>query len=235
MSSVYLTVAEAAEKLGISPAELVEKARRREVRGFQDRGDWKFRSQDIEKLAQQTTCRWCGAKADAGALFCETCGGELAGAPPTELQAAIAPKPQEPKAPDPESPLVFISAKSEDYDTARRYYHFLIARGVRAFLACESLPDMGRSDYRKTIDDTIDAARHMIVVTSSAANVRSRWVEWEWGMFHNEKLSNRKDGNLITVIDPEMRVADLPSTLRYYEVIPDGPDALAKVHRYVRR
>jgi hypothetical protein len=75
----------------------------------------------------------------------------------------------------------------------------------------------------------------MVVVTSSPENVRSSWVTAEWGLFVNEKRSARKTGNLITVIIGDMRIADLPPTLRYYEVIPDGPGAFEKVLNYVSR
>jgi len=131
--------------------------------------------------------------------------------------------------------LVFISSKSEDYGHARAYYEFLTERGLRAFLSCESLPALGTSDYREAIDQALDEAKHMIVVTSSATNVRSSWVKAEWGLFINEKRSDRKSGNLVTVIVGTMGIAELPASLRYYEVIAAGPEAFERLFQYVAR
>ena len=129
--------------------------------------------------------------------------------------------------------LVFISARSEDYQYAEPIYRFLRSQGLTVFFSQESLPELASSDYRKQIDDALDSAQHMIVVTSSRANVTSSWVEAEWGLFINEKRSGRKAGNLITVVAGNLRPADLPASLRYYEVIPFQPAAYQKILRYV--
>jgi hypothetical protein len=136
---------------------------------------------------------------------------------------------------DGDAPLVFISAKSEDYPLARRYHDYLAAQGVRVFLSSESLPELGTADYRAAIDQALDEANHMIVVTSSPQHVKSPWVEAEWGLFVNEKRSGRKPGNLLTVVSGKMQIEDLPASLRYYEVVCDGLDSFEKVLRYVNR
>src|SRR5260370_359946 len=38
----------------------------------------------------------------------------------------------------------------------RACYEFLIARGLRVFLSCESLKQLGKSDYRAAIDQALD-------------------------------------------------------------------------------
>lgn len=48
----YLTLEEAAKYLQMSPDDLREMAKKKTVRAFQDRGTWRFRSQDIEELAR---------------------------------------------------------------------------------------------------------------------------------------------------------------------------------------
>jgi excisionase family DNA binding protein len=53
MAQQYYTLEEAANKLGISTDELRELAKRKEIRAFQDRGNWRFRSSDIEERARQ--------------------------------------------------------------------------------------------------------------------------------------------------------------------------------------
>ena len=52
MAKKYLTLEEAARQLGTKPDELVRLRERGEIRGFADRGTWKFRSEDIEEFAQ---------------------------------------------------------------------------------------------------------------------------------------------------------------------------------------
>ena len=52
MAKKYLTLEEAAQQLGIAPDELVRLRERSEIRGFADRGTWKFRSEDVEEFAR---------------------------------------------------------------------------------------------------------------------------------------------------------------------------------------
>lgn len=49
----YYNLDKAAEVLGISPADLLQMRDRGEIRAFRDSGDWKFRQEDVEQLAEQ--------------------------------------------------------------------------------------------------------------------------------------------------------------------------------------
>ena len=49
----YYTLEESAQILGISPDELKQRARKGEIRSFQDRGTWRFRIQDIQEMARR--------------------------------------------------------------------------------------------------------------------------------------------------------------------------------------
>jgi excisionase family DNA binding protein len=49
----YYTLEEAAQILGTSADELKQMSKRGELRAFQDRGTWRFRTQDVEELARQ--------------------------------------------------------------------------------------------------------------------------------------------------------------------------------------
>jgi len=150
---------------------------------------------------------------------------DLSSSPPTD-----APEPEEASA-----PLVFLSARSVDYGYAEEVHRFLTDSGVKAFFSHVSLPELGSSDYRREIDKALDNTQHLVVITSSRDNVLSQWVEAEWGFFINEKRSGRKPGNLITVVVGSMEISELPPSLRYYEVITYGPEALEKLLRYVNR
>jgi excisionase family DNA binding protein len=52
MAKKYLTLEEAARQLGMAPDELVRLRERGEIRGFADRGTWKFRSEDVDEFAR---------------------------------------------------------------------------------------------------------------------------------------------------------------------------------------
>lgn len=130
--------------------------------------------------------------------------------------------------------LIFISAKSEDFGSAEQVYNFLKEHRYNVFFSKQTLPDMGNCDYRREIDGALNNAKHMIVVTSKQEYVEASWVEAEWGLFINEKRSGRKLGNIITLIIGTMRIEDLPSSLRYYEVIPFDPKAFEKILKYLR-
>jgi hypothetical protein len=132
-----------------------------------------------------------------------------------------------------QEPFVFVSAKSEDYKYAANVYEFLKSRGVPTFFSPESLPQLKDSDYRKQIDDALDKVRHLVVVTSSRKNVTSEWVEAEWGLFINEKRSGLKRGNIITIVAGDMTPAQLPPSLRYYEVFPLCEEGLQQALKFL--
>ena len=128
---------------------------------------------------------------------------------------------------------VFISVKSEDFPYAQQVYDFLLGQGIDVFFCRESLQILGRSDYRHEIDHALEETEHMVVVTSRPENVRSEWVEAEWGIFINEKRSGRKKGNLVTMTAGNMQPADLPPSLRYYEVIPLNDSGMQLLLKYM--
>ena len=57
MAQQYFNSEQAAAFLGIRAAELIQMRERGEVRAFRDSGDWKFRKEDLEKLASQLKSR----------------------------------------------------------------------------------------------------------------------------------------------------------------------------------
>ena len=130
-------------------------------------------------------------------------------------------------------PSVFISAKSQDYPSARQIYEFLDQAGVDTFFSEVSLQVMGEADFRRRIDKVLDQVKHMIVVYSSAENVSTSWVEAEWGFFVNEKRSGRKSGNIITVTVGEVSPAELPPALRQSQIIELEPRNLPILLSYV--
>ena len=51
MAQKYYNGAEAAKILGVSPAEINQMVLRRELYGFRDGSDWKFKAEDIDRAA----------------------------------------------------------------------------------------------------------------------------------------------------------------------------------------
>jgi hypothetical protein len=184
--------------------------------------------------------RWIeaiGSRREAGIDTLATSVASLLGRG-ASLPARRAPDARRPAEEDPARPAwyglrVFICAKSEDYTEAGMLYEFFSARGIRAFFSPRSLPKLGAADFRRQIDDALESAVHLVVVTSSAANVRSKWVEAEWSMFLNEMRSGRKSGNVVTLLCGDCRAEDLPLSLRSQEALPFCPEAFEKLLSYV--
>jgi hypothetical protein len=114
---------------------------------------------------------------------------------------------------------VFISAKSEDYCYAEKIYDFLKNQGINVFFSEGCLHKIGNTDFRYEIDRVIEQVNHMVVVTSSPENLRSKWVQREWGIFENEKLAGRKNGNIVTVVVKNIPEEKMPLALRSSEVL----------------
>lgn len=140
----------------------------------------------------------------------------------------------QPETVSPSSELVFISAAKEDYQYAGQLYDFMTSKDIPVFFSDRSLPKLGKSDYRHAIDEELEKAYHMAVVTSSRANVGKGWVEAEWGLFINERRSGYKKGNLVVFIVAPAQPRDLPPSLRSFEVIPLGMDGFGKALPYFR-
>jgi excisionase family DNA binding protein len=75
----YYTLEEAAKVLRIPADQLRDKAKKKEVRAFQDRGNWRFLAQQIDELARQS-----GLGSDADLQL-----GEAKGKPPQDDRLAV--------------------------------------------------------------------------------------------------------------------------------------------------
>ena len=111
---------------------------------------------------------------------------------------------------------VFISCKSEDYPLAEEVYAYLTDKGFSVFLSSKELRQLGKTEYMDAISKALDDSYHLLVVASSAANIESRWVRFEWSTFLNEQLSGRKQGQIFTLLK-DVSVSELPLKLRCFE------------------
>ena len=125
---------------------------------------------------------------------------------------------------------VFISANSQDYEKADYVHVFLKKSGINAFFCKHSLGEMGNSKYRKSIDQALDVCSHFVLVASSAANTKSKWVEYELEKFLDLKIE--RGGNLVTLRTCAFDVRELDPSLRHHEVLEYAE--LEKLLPYVR-
>lgn len=112
---------------------------------------------------------------------------------------------------------VFISCKSGDYEIAEEVYLYLKDNGFHVFLSSKELRRMKESEYMDAISEALDSAYHLIVLSSSVANIKSKWVKFEWTTFLNELLSERKHGQIMSLVK-DISAVELPIQLRHYEM-----------------
>lgn len=110
---------------------------------------------------------------------------------------------------------IFISCKSEDYPIARKVYHYLKEQNYDVFLADTELRRKGNAEYGKIIDEALDSATHMIIISTIPKYIHSTYVESEWRIFMEEKRAGRKTGNIITIIN--FPISALPISLRVFQ------------------
>jgi hypothetical protein len=130
---------------------------------------------------------------------------------------------------------VFLSRKTEDAKFAKEIYDYLTRQGLAVFVSDQTLKEIGNADYTKTIDEALAGTTHLVVVGSSAENIKSSWVEAEWMFFLNRKRSGKTSGNLLTVITKDLSLGDVPASLANYEVIPFNEKNFPIIYNYVRQ
>lgn len=96
---------------------------------------------------------------------------------------------------------------------ADELYSALTQRGVSVFYSKQSLERLGISQYKEMIDVALDDAKVLIAVGTSAENLNSSWVRYEWDGFYSDILSGQKQGQVFSYID-KMDPSALPRTLR---------------------
>jgi hypothetical protein len=117
-------------------------------------------------------------------------------------------------------PSVFISANSKDYGHADYVYQFLKNRGVDAFFCRHSLTEAGKSKFKDTIDQALDACSHLVLVTSSVENTESSWVKYEINLFTGEQIRRgERGGQLVTVRTDALDESKLAIALRQYQIL----------------
>jgi hypothetical protein len=117
---------------------------------------------------------------------------------------------------------VFISFKNSGKDgkptpdnhEARRVYEALKSIGLKVFFSEESLAEIGKGHFSRSIEAALDDARILVLVASCREHIESRWVEAEWDSFLQDVRSGKKQGEMFIVNCGCLRATDLPLFLR---------------------
>lgn len=112
---------------------------------------------------------------------------------------------------------VFLSCKSEDYKNAKVVYDYLHSHDIKVFMADQSLRKEAISNYGEVIDEVLDKVKHIIVFATKLQYLlrnTSPYVYYEWHTFCEELKTGRKNGNLITILSPDITIDSLPIALR---------------------
>lgn len=138
---------------------------------------------------------------------------------------------------------VFISFKNldaagrptRDAELARQLYERLTVLGVRAFLSTVSLEATGQSAYKAGIDAALDSCRVLIAVGTSAENLDSEWVKYEWDSFFNDIISGLKPNGRTFVLTEGVAQNTLPRPLRQSQAFMVERDELDRLSNFVLR
>ena len=122
--------------------------------------------------------------------------------------------------------------KTPDAQMAEELYAELTKRGIKTFYSSRSIRKLGEGKYKVAIDDALDEASVLVAVGTSAENLNSNWVKYEWDSFHGDILSGRKEGQLISFI-ADMRQFDLPRTLRQMESFEKGKNTVEEICDFI--
>ena len=132
---------------------------------------------------------------------------------------------------------IFVSYKSEDFQSAQWLYHYLTEKGYQVFCSGETLSKMGESDYAHAIDKALDKARCLIVFGTNAEYFDAGWVGYEWRSFLNEIHSGRKKNGKVFTFSHNVAIDELPYALRSVQNIPFSPsspqDSFENLYQYI--
>lgn len=136
---------------------------------------------------------------------------------------------------------VFISFKNllpsgeptRDSVLAREVHDHLAQNGLSVFLSNVALEQLGVSQYKRAIDDALDAAQVLVAVGTSRDHLESRWVRYEWDSFFNDILSDVKPSGRVFAYIEGLRMLDLPRSLRQAQTFVHGGPAKEALFNFI--
>lgn len=109
---------------------------------------------------------------------------------------------------------VFISCKSQDYESATDVYFFLKEQGYTPFLADKTLREIGTDNYGYLIRRIIGQCKYMIVYASDIEYISTPYVGAEWNQYLDELSAGHIDGKLFSIVPQKTNAGKLPAGLR---------------------
>lgn len=136
---------------------------------------------------------------------------------------------------------VFLSFKNlcddgrptKDSELAGSLYEYLSSRGLRVFYSNVSLERLGVSAYKKAIDDALDSAQILVAVGTSASNLDSQWVRYEWDSFFNDILSGAKPSGRVFAYLHDVEIRSLPRALRQCHAIYHSTGSVERLCNFI--
>ena len=134
---------------------------------------------------------------------------------------------------------VFISFKNSgkdgkatpDAQAARSVYEALKAEKIKAFFSEESLAEVGKGQFGKSIETALESSKVLILVASCREHIESPWVEAEWDSFLQTVRSGHKEGELFIFNCGELNPGELPLFLRRQQMF--AKDSMSKLVQFV--
>jgi len=134
---------------------------------------------------------------------------------------------------------VFISFKNSGKDgkttpdakAARSVYEALKAEKIKVFFSEESLAELGKGQFDKSIETALESSKVLILVASSREYIESRWVEFEWNSFLQTVRSGLKEGELFIFNCGNLNPGELPYSLRRQQMF--TKDSMNKLTQFV--
>lgn len=124
-------------------------------------------------------------------------------------------------------------APTRDAEIAREVYDFLTLKELSAFISTVTLERLGASDYKREIDDALDAATIVVAIGTSIENLNSGRVRYEWDSFYVDILSGIKPRGRLFAYVESLLPAQLPRTLRQTQTFVHSPEALRHLYSFV--
>jgi hypothetical protein len=136
---------------------------------------------------------------------------------------------------------VFLSFKNlssdgkptQDSVLAADIYQYLSTRNLSVFLSTFELEAQGVSDFKKAIDEALDASRVLIAVGTNTTNLTSEWVRYEWDSFFNDIISGVKPDSRVFAYVDGVEFKTLPRALRQSQAITHRDGSLELLYRFV--
>ena len=136
---------------------------------------------------------------------------------------------------------VFLSFKNldsagnstRDSQLAHELYEFLTAKGLSVFQSNIVLEKLGETAFKKTIDDALDSAQILVAIGTSADNLESKWVRYEWDSFFTEILDGIKPAGKVFTYIEGMKIPALPRSLRQTQTISHNDASKQQLYNFI--